>query len=259
MPIKPWKESGLATTSRKKYQKAYGRLRRQSKALGKYFRGNFKLRRYRSIALKPHTFMRQTVQSLTLPGTWTAYNGVGGTASGYLATNIEYAFSDIPGYTEFTAMFEKYRIDKIVVEFSMPQTVAGGEFDTSGTSAQAAQMMLVTLPSTDVNRITVKKNLDDVLQMNKPKHRAIINPKSKPVTVIFKPNILIQTYETAALTGYEDKYSPWLYVEEPTHTHYGLSVGIYRVDGAIMAGPGNVPMPKLMVRTKYYFTCKTLN
>lgn len=218
-----------------------------------------KLYKYVPIALRPHHFMRQTISSLALPGTWSAYNGIGGTASGYLATNLTFKLSDIPGYTEFTALFERYRLDKIVVEVQVPQTIAGGDFDTSGTSIDVAQMKLVTLPSTDTNRVSVAKNLDDVLQMNKPQHRDLIGVKDNKVSTVIKPNILFQTYETAVATGYTEKYSPWLYVEEPDHIHYGLSLGVYRVDGSIMAGPGNVPLPKFMLTTKYYFTMKTVN
>lgn len=211
----------------------------------------------RLIALRPHQFTKTMHYSEDVWGTWQNLLGMNGLANGYMAKDFTFNFSAISGYAEFLVMFERYRLDEIIFKISCANTVTSGDVDMNAGSVDVAQLMLVTLPSEDTNRVSVKKNLRDVQEMSKPRIRALINPTSKPIVVRFKPNILIQTYETGALTGYTARRSPYLFTEEYTHLHYGLSLGLFRADGASMDPATGPELPHINYSITYNFTCKT--
>lgn len=238
--------------------------RRQLRGKRKYATTNRKgkmriIRVPRNIALREHQFVRTVNSVQTLWGNWPFYSGIAAMANGYAAKDFTFSFDQIPAYTEFTNMFERYRIDKIIVEIACPNTVTSGLTDLGAAQQDVAQMFLVSLPSDDTQRVNVSKNLSAVQEMSKPKHRALVNPYSKPIRIECKPNILIQTYETGALTGYTPRYSPWLFTEEYTHIHYGLSLGLYRADGGSLDPAVGPNLPSLNMKTTYVFSCKTTN
>jgi hypothetical protein len=146
-------------------------------------------------------------------------------------------FNQLTGASEFTTLFDQYKIEKIMVKFFL-------KIDPSAQSAAGASYPKFYWVA-DHDDDTAAPTLNALREHTKCRVR-VMNP-NRPVTVIFKPSILGMRYKTVSTTGYSPMFNQWLDCNDSTVPHYGIKWGIddltntnYKVDTEVT----------------YWFACK---
>lgn len=132
-------------------------------------------------------------------------------ASVYSAANsYSVALSACPGYTDFTNLFDSYRIVKVRIDF-MP--------NLTGNPANALpglyNMFHMAVDHTDVS---VPSQSGDVLQYDQ--HRSV--QPYRPFSITWKPAPSSAYYNSATLSGYGPVPGAWIDSSSPAVPHYGL-------------------------------------
>lgn len=121
-------------------------------------------------------------------------------------------------HTEFTNLYDLFRIDMVKVQFYL-------KIDPSAqTAATASFPRLYWYRDTNDQGISPGTFLNEVRENSKGK-RAVMNP-NKPVTIMYRPNTLSETYRTSISTGYSPKFGQWIGTDTPNMTHYGIKYAI---------------------------------
>ena len=201
-----------------------------------------------SRGMSMHSFsrMKNTSQILTLSNNTAYANG-----------SFTFALNDLTNYTEFTNLFDQYKITKVQIEFKMhtnpyilysTQPVGG---------AQAAAP--ITFPT-----IYLVNDHDDATALTlaefkeRQSVRRFVLAPNKIIKWSVKPAILNQLYRTAVSTAYAPKYGQFIDCAQADVPHYGVKWGI-DYDGAtlpqILAGPYGQDIT-VGVEMRYWFTTK---
>lgn len=138
-------------------------------------------------------------------------------------------------HTEFTSLFDQYRIDWVRAKFYL-------KIDPSAqTAATASFPRMYWYRDYDDNTVGDGTFLQDVRENQKGKV-AVMNP-NRPVTITFKPNVLAETFRTGSTTCYSPKFGQWISSAAPNCIHFGIKYGIddltntnYRVNLEITYG-----------------------
>lgn len=205
---------------------------RMRKSFGAMKNAMFRARR-RPLALKPHAFVeRRIVESVLTP------NG-----SGYF---VSFALDDVYNKTSYQKLFEYYKIDKVVVEFSYK-----ADGDPRRDVTQANQMGVneanpLLYFKVDHNDITAD-SLATMKASSKTRKYQFTNDKPN-FTIQIKPAVLDEVYKSSVASTYVPKWQQWLTTADLTVPHYGLKC--YAI------APGAAQYGSIVVTAKYYFTCK---
>lgn len=180
-----------------------------------------------------HSFKRKMYH-----GTVTTTYGAGPTL-GALTFNL----AALPNYTEFTSLFDEYRILGILVEFHPGVDSWSAEPGVTLTSMALPQVRTVI----DHTEDGVPSSFNDMYQY--------ANCKMTRGTRIHKrflrPNVLSQAFESTVSTAYSPKYKQWITTDDATTPHYGLKYGIDALPSASLGTLG------YRVYVTYYFQCKS--
>jgi len=131
------------------------------------------------------------------------------TAMGIASTVGSTAFNltSLPAYTDFTALFDQYRLVKARIDFLPNITM----------NTQPGQFSLFHM-CTDPTDVTIPANTNEVLQYDN--HRTV--QAYKPFSLTLKPTPSAAYYNTAASSGYGPKAGAWIDGKSPGVAHYGL-------------------------------------
>lgn len=122
-----------------------------------------------------------------------------------------FQLSDMPGYSQFTTMYDQYRINKIRVTcIPMCDNV------TAGDSANGVQKGRICFKP-DFDDPDTPVNILEVLNSTKSKCRSY--PQTFHYTLV--PTSLTVTYETDVTSGYAPKRRQWIDCNDPVK-YYGL-------------------------------------
>ena len=200
------------------------------------------------LALKEHQFVERTnPQSLTVAN-----------ESAAVGLFRDFSLSQCLQVANYAALFEYYRIDKVVVEFrykgastpaytTVPATAAGGAQPTYNQEIvnEINPVLYFKVDHDDSNAQT----LLDLKKSTLTREHQLSN-NNPNFTIQLKPAIQMEAYKTALTTGYMPKWGQWLKTTDDTIPHYGLKV--YAVAGLASAAT----MGRIEVTTKIYFSCK---
>jgi len=140
------------------------------------------------------------------------YNmGTAGTDGLY---GLSFKLSDAPSYTQFTALFDEYRITAIklywlpcfsvnttaAAELTVPQLISAIDYDDASTPGSANVI-----------------NAFDTLRVH-----GMLN---KMYTRTLKPTVALATY-TTSFVGYAQRQDQWIDCNSPATTHYGIKWGM---------------------------------
>jgi len=143
--------------------------------------------------------------------------------------------SSLPNSSEFTTLFDQYRITRCEYTFQPLQTVA-----VNSTTASTPGIFTVV----DYDDSTTLTTLAQALQYPNVRWHS----GYEPFTVSFKPHIAMAAY-SGAFTSFANTFDQWLDVSSPAIVHYGLkycalqNVGIaqsWRVVGKVIIELKNV-------------------
>lgn len=168
-----------------------------------------------------------SVSAFTLTGNaaWLPYQG-----------QISYQLSHLAQVSDFSNLFDQYRINKVVTKFWL-------RIDPGAQAAATASYPKI---------FYVYDNDDTgLLSQNEMRERAgmrirVLHP-NRPVTCVSKPAVLSEVYRSAVATTYSPKWKQWIDMSTTDVPHYGLKFNIddltntnYKVD----------------VETIIYFSCR---
>lgn len=127
---------------------------------------------------------------------------------------------DMANYSEFSALFDQYKVHSYTFEI-IPR------FDNANILLSTANTVADFLPTIywffDTDDATVPSDSTEVMQ--RPHLRRALLKKPISITVKY-PCVAASMYNTAITTGYSSKRSPWIDINSPAVPHYGLKLFI---------------------------------
>lgn len=122
---------------------------------------------------------------------------------------LNFSLNDLPNYTEFTALYDMYKINCVKLSF-IPQM----DINNSLTSVNNPMASARFFSAIDYNDATAPTAIDDLRQYQTCKMTPILRTHKR---VIFKPKIL----DTSSYS-----ISPWISTASPSTNYYGLKIGV---------------------------------
>lgn len=201
----------------------------------------------RPLALKMHNFVERCTPSLMTVAQESAVTGL----------FRSFTLSQCLQATHYKALFEYYRIDKVVMEFRYKgaSTPAYTSVPASSGGTQAGYAMEIKNEINPVLYFKVDHNdetadsLNTLKESSRTKEHQFSNDKPN-FSIQIKPAIQAEAYKTAITTAYTPKWGQWLSTDDDTVPHYGLKA--YAVAGL----GNNVNMGQIEVQQKIYFSVK---
>lgn len=193
-------------------------------------------------------FKRSVPNTLTLdnsnpPEDWTAI-GSAATNSAALVVNYSFAINEIPDYTDFTNLFDSYRIKGVRMQ---------GYFSNTQSSTDSnSNLMLYYMQSDFGNQAT--SNLTEQFFLDRPKHKKkiLLNARGGKVFDIYQPlKQLNNVYASTTNTDYALKSPSFISVGEVNTPHYGMYMRLQRVDGQVFS-TSTTTYPSLKIIYTYY-------
>lgn len=203
--------------------------------------------RKKPLALKEHQFVERTEPFLIRVAPEASAQGL----------FRSFTLDECLQVAHYKAIFEYYRIDKVVVTFRYKgaSTPAYTSVPVTSGGAQAAYNQEIINEINPVLYFKVDHNdatadsLNTMKESMRTKEHQFTNT-SPSFSVVLKPAILAEAYKTPLSTAYHPKYGQWISMDDSNVPHYGLKA--YAV-----AGLNNSPtMGDMEVQTKVYFSAK---
>lgn len=136
-----------------------------------------------------------------------------------IATAYQFNLNQLPNTSEFTTLFDQYKIKSAKITF-----VPGGNnaliSPLSGVSSSFGFGRF--LSAIDYDDATAPSAETDLLQYQSLK---ITNPMQTHTRTL-SPKVLAAIYQSAIATSYESRNAPWIDVGNPAVPHYGLKVWV---------------------------------
>lgn len=189
------------------------------------------------LSLNVHRFRRYTASS-----TISCVAGVG-----TQPTAFQFKLSDVINAGEFTTLFDRYRLDRVVIKFQLisnPDAASLPNVGGGGNASNFYPKMWYINDYDDANTETISQ-----LQERANTKCCILKPNMiKTITLV--PAIASQVFSTAVTAGYAPKFRQYLDIAYPDVPHYGLKTLID------FLGLSNFSAYSVRVDKQYYFTCK---
>lgn len=190
------------------------------------------------------------------------YNQLGApnTANSFNTYELVFSMADITSQSEFTALYDQYRITAVKVEI-MPQgqfitndrTTSGASSSNSeGTGYWVPPMLYSVIDYNDKNALT---SIPEAQEYSTCK----LIPYRKTYTKFyFTPCVNMDVAQDASTTARAaTKFAPWLMTTSTNVEHYGMKFLIYNPNDNNV--PSSYATASWTVRVCYYFECKNVS
>lgn len=149
-----------------------------------------------------------------------------------------YLLSGVPNSSEFTALYDCYRIDKVEITFV---------FDLGSAATTSYYPRIVFAP--DFNDSTPPTTETDVLQYSQARSYQF-SDANRELTISIVPRVAKTVYRTAVTSAYGwDSTRTWLDTAYPDIPHFGLKFFVNNYNSTSFGGT------KLRYYTRYFVTC----
>lgn len=216
------------------------RFRRGRRRFGRrrFRRNRFKRRRIRR---KPRYFFKRTTERRI-------HDILTQAVPTLFYTDI-FQLSSLPNYTEFTNLFDQFRINMIKYSIIQNRNVNQTFYDSATTLVNyTALPTIVSIIDYDDSATT--PNLNTLYQYQNQK----VTSYGVPHKRIFSPSVLASAYETGIGTAYMPRFKQWIDTEDSSTIHFGIKWAATALDNsAISTTPFNA-----LVRMTYYIQCKNV-
>ena len=230
MPKKSYKNKNAIRKYRKNQSKKYhlGKMRPFMKDPVYYFKRKMQ-----------HSFNPAISDSL---GSWTAANNG-------IVYSHNFRLADIPGYTEFTNLFETYKIMGVQFEINCAATaILGGNRDANGSTA----CVLRIKPNNEARLLTNADTVNDWLQKTNVKRYNFPNNHDKPLRLYQSckvRNELVNSYPEIVKPG-------WLSTVNYNNDNYTVDMRIDGLDGSDITNAALVGIPSFTIVETVYLAFK---
>lgn len=147
--------------------------------------------------------------------------------------------NNVTNYTEFTNLFDQYRINKVVIKFKL-------KFDPSAQPSTAAVFPKMWIHA-DYDDSTIPTTVNDLLQRSNLK-TTILQP-DREYTFAFTPAILAESFRGATATAYSPKFKQYIDMSFPDTPHYAYKAAIEMLPATGYS---------LLINKTLYFSCKNV-
>lgn len=183
-----------------------------------------------------HTFIRTA--SLQFP----VYNNTLGIVNyANEPTSGVFKLSDLPNYTDFTNLFDQYRITNVAMRFMC----AFNEATLSTGPTATIPNLISVLDHDDATPLTLRSGY---LQYGSFKERRL----DKELKISVKPRLATAVYN-GAFTGYAESDNSWVDCDSPAVEYYGVKWGISFPVVAV----ANTAVGYITVDTQVTLECRT--
>lgn len=162
-------------------------------------------------------------------------SGISAAAAGNVLGALTFKFNQIPNYTEFTNLFDEYRINMIKVEFVPNFT--GSDVNPATTAVAVPNFHTVI----DHDSAASPANLDELLQYPNYKRTRGQSIHKR----IWRPTVTLDVEGTVSASA---KFKQWINCALPALDHYGIKYFVDQVTG------GNICTWRTY--TTLYFSCR---
>lgn len=167
-------------------------------------------------------------------------------------------FSDMNGYAEFAALFDEWKLDKVVLHFEptfdgkdaynpMYSSATPPVINNNGLDSSLKYLRTIV----DYNDSTAIANEGEAFEYQAMKSHRL----GKPFTVTLYPKILTEAYRSALTTSYYSSKPRFISTSDSGQPHYGLKCWLNPTTVNI---DGNVNKSIYNVTGDYYFTCRNV-
>lgn len=164
-----------------------------------------------------------------------------------------FQLSQINQVSSYTAIFEQFRINKVVVEFRYKATGTPAYAPINGAGTSNVEIV------NEVNPVLYFKvdhndadsdSLATLKESMKTREHQFTNNRPN-FTITLKPAVQVEAYKTALSSAYMPKWGQWLNVDDSAVPHYGLKAYCVAGRSGSSANIGTIE-----VQSKIYFSCK---
>lgn len=120
---------------------------------------------------------------------------------------VNFSLNDVPNYTEFTAMFQLYKINAVKLHILPPQTMSNSLLTIN--NAQPSARLFSCIDTTGNAYATI----NDMRQNQTLRFTSVLRPHKR---YVYKPKIL---------DGSSYNVSPWMSTSSPSTNYYCLDLG----------------------------------
>lgn len=162
-----------------------------------------------------------------------------------VATAYQFNLNQLPNVSEFTTLFDQYKITGAKITFS---PVGNNALISPLSGVNSSFGFGRVLTAIDFDDSTTPAGENEMMQYQSCK---ITNPM-KTHTRYLSPKVLAAIYQSSVSTSYESRKAPWIDVGNPSVPHYGLKLWI------------NAPLSTVKASITYnvyltlYFGCKNV-
>ena len=194
------------------------------------------------LALKLHNFVERNTLENEIQ--------VAKTESAAVGLFRTFSLNDIRQVSNYSGIFEYYKIDKIVVTFRYKTGGLAPALNPNGTSLGSVAneinpMLIFKVDHNDVTADTIAEMKNSM----RTKKKVLTNDKPE-FSITLKPALQEEIYKSAVTTAYAPKWGQWLPMADVTAPHFGLKAY------AVGVNYSSADMGKILVTYKTYFTCK---
>lgn len=145
-----------------------------------------------------------------------------GAVISYATLAMTCRLSDLPNYTEFTNMFDQYRINSVTIKMFSFATSSEAGAAVNPQLSQTSALVHSILDFDDATAPTASDAGIDVLrQFPSYKVRQLVRADGKPAKYTFRPHAAVSAYGTGAFTSYKNVPFGWVDANSPGVDGYG--------------------------------------
>lgn len=147
--------------------------------------------------------------------------------------SIQFALSEVPGFAEFTALYDVYQISavKVAIWGSANVNTAVGIGNSTSIYAQVFQLpnVYTVIDYTDDDNPV---DADQLMEYGNCK----VTRGNQVHTRYFKPKIAVPVFTTGLDPAYQARRSSWLSTDDADIPHYGLKY-VFDIPGGVTSSP----------------------
>lgn len=173
--------------------------------------------------------------------------------------NITYVTLDsLPDYTNFTALFDQYKINFVKVQFHPPYVTGSGAQPLAATATTAFRPMIRLHSAVDLDDATPPTIVDTLRQYETYMVTDLTAPSMPPQGYVrkFRPHAAIAMY-SGAFTSYGNVVGQWIDAASPGVQHYGLKYALenYSADGLAATQVVDISIP---ITVTVWLSCRSV-
>lgn len=164
-----------------------------------------------------------------------------GTGEAYWAGT--FSLAQLPGYNDFTTLFDRYKITFVQLQFYLKYDPASGVADPGTNQANATHPCMYIIK--DYDDANAPTSINELRQHAKCKQ--IILNGTKIIKYNIRPATLTETYRTGVTSTYSPNWKQWVDMANTDTPYYGVKFAVENMFGTNQT---------IQIRATYWFECK---